>query len=281
MTPPTPFKLAMLFAAVAALGACGGGSSIDPATAAATNVSARSERLTPQAIFTPTSGIWWNPQESGRGFTFELQGTQIFMAMYTYETTGAATWYAATLTQQTNGSFTGTLDRYSGGQSLTGSYRAPTLGGKVADITLTFSSATAASLLIQPSDGSAAKTVPLERFVFSAAASTGTFQSGYWWNESQSGRGFLIDAQGSTATIASYMYDSAGQPLWYLMTATIGTNGTRASGNLQQYANGQSLTGTYRAASVLSTSPGAVTLVATSATTANLTLLPTSRCQMP
>ena len=197
MTPPTQFKLAMLFAAVAALGACGGGSSTDPATAAATDVSARSERLTPQAIFTPTSGIWWNPQESGRGFTFELQGTQIFMAMYTYETTGAATWYAATLTQQANGSFTGTLDRYSGGQSLTGSYRAPTLGGKVADITLTFSSATAASLLIQPSDGSAAKTVPLERFVFSAAASTGTFQSGYWWNEAQSGRGFLIDAQGT------------------------------------------------------------------------------------
>ena len=128
MTPPTRFKLAMLFAGVAALGACGGGSPTDLSTTAAANASARSERLTPQAVFTPTSGIWWNPQESGRGFTFELQGTQIFMAMYTYETTGAATWYAATLTQQTNGSFTGTLDRYSGGQSLTGSYRAPTLG---------------------------------------------------------------------------------------------------------------------------------------------------------
>lgn len=50
-----------------------------------TQVATAGEILSPRAgtAFTPSSGLWWNPQQSGRGFTLEVQGTQIFVAMYT------------------------------------------------------------------------------------------------------------------------------------------------------------------------------------------------------
>ena len=43
---------------------------------------------------TPTSGWWWNPVKSERGFALERRGTKNFLADFMYDTAGAAIWYA-------------------------------------------------------------------------------------------------------------------------------------------------------------------------------------------
>src|SRR5450631_1324373 len=51
---------------------------------------------TPPATDTTTSpvtGLWWDPDESGWGLSIEQQGPIMFVGWYTYDQTGASTWY--------------------------------------------------------------------------------------------------------------------------------------------------------------------------------------------
>ena len=43
----------------------------------------------------PESGWWWNPGQSGRGFSIEIQGDSMFVAGYFYENDGHPTWLAS------------------------------------------------------------------------------------------------------------------------------------------------------------------------------------------
>lgn len=227
--------------------------------------------LDPTSI-TPQNGWWWNPAEGGRGFAIERQGNQLFLAAFLYDTNGAATWYVSTLTRQLNGAYTGPMMRYAGGQTLLGAYKSPTTVTTAANATLTFNTATTGSLLVQPTDGSSARTIAVERFPISSpafTASNANFQSGWWWNEAQGGRGFFIEVQGSQAFIGSFMYDGAGQPIWYTSVATL-QNGQSVSGILQQYSNGQSLTGSYKSPTLASSSPGTMTFSFTSGDSATM-----------
>jgi hypothetical protein len=77
--------------------------------------------------------------------------------------------------------------------------------------------------------------------------------------------------QGTQAFIGSFMYDSAGQPVWYVNTATL-QGGQTLSGTLQQYINGQTLTGSYKAPTTVSGSPGTLAFTFPTATTASMFL---------
>jgi hypothetical protein len=220
----------------------------------------------------PESGIWWNPAQSGRGYAIELQGTVLSLGAYMYETNGAPVWYLAALTRQADGSFAGTMSRYSGGQTLAGAYRAPTGVAVIASVRFTAQTPTTGSLLVQPTDGSASVTTSIQRFSFSTPATPSkvSFQSGLWWDPSQSGRGFFVDVQGTQAAISSYMYDETGQPVWYLTAAAV-TGTLRTQGTMDGFAGGQTLTGAYRAPSA-GPSGGGMIFNALDSTTANLTL---------
>ena len=222
----------------------------------------------------PATGYWWNPAESGRGYGIELQGDQISLVAYMFEASGASTWYSALLDRQLDGSFSGNLSRNAGGQTFTGAYKAPTASALIATVKLTLTSTTKGSLTVFPADGSAAKTLSLERFSFSTpafAASAGSFENGIWWNESQSGRGFMIEAQGSQAIVGSYLYDDTGQSTWYTMVSAV-QGGKSISGSLQQYVNGQTLLGGYVPSSAKPGSAGTLSFSALTSTTGNLTL---------
>lgn len=73
----------------------------------------------------PRSGWWWNPKEEGRGFSIEVQGAKAFVAGYMYGDDGAPLWYVGSLAADGSSRFRGDLQRFSGGQSLFGEYRAP------------------------------------------------------------------------------------------------------------------------------------------------------------
>src|SRR5580658_5202911 len=90
-----------------------------------------------------------------------------------------------------------------------------------------------------------------QRFVFVllAMASVQSFAapaSGYWWNPAESGRGFVIEIQGSQMFMAGFLYAVNGEATW---VASVGpmTTPTQYSGQLITYKGGQTLTGAYQA----------------------------------
>ncbi|HWQ94677.1 MAG TPA: delta-60 repeat domain-containing protein, partial [Gammaproteobacteria bacterium] len=71
----------------------------------------------------PQPGWWWNPDESGRGFSVEVSQNTLFMAGYLYDASGRATWYASAGPMANNTLYQGTLQTFGNGQTLTGAYK--------------------------------------------------------------------------------------------------------------------------------------------------------------
>jgi hypothetical protein len=109
----------------------------------------------------PETGWWWNSVESGRGFSIEQQGNSIFYAAYLYDDSGNNAWYTALMIKNTAGDFTGTMNQFSDGQTLLGSFQAPNVANSnVGDITLAFDTPTTGTMTWPGG------VVPIERFPF-------------------------------------------------------------------------------------------------------------------
>ena len=221
----------------------------------------------PQA---PQTGWWWNPLEGGRGFSIEAQGNNLFFAAFHYEANGRATWNVSPGPVSLGGSyFTSDLYNVTGGQTLGGPYHAAN-ANKVGTITLAFSDASHGTMTWPGG------TVPIERQNLvpgglAAAPQANVPETGWWWNPQESGRGFFIEWQKGYADIAGYMYDDNGNPVWYI--AVYETANARAfTGNWWTFANGQSMGGTYRAATQTSNNVAPLTINFSGPDTAVMTL---------
>ncbi|MDH5265082.1 MAG: hypothetical protein OEX21_10060, partial [Betaproteobacteria bacterium] len=219
----------------------------------------------------PQTGWWWNPLEPGRGFSIEANGRNLFYAAYLYDASGRAKWHVAAGPTSLDGSlFTGNLLEVTGGQTLSGAYRRPASTRSVGTVTLAFANASVGTM-VWPGG-----TVPLERFPIvanglSVPPQANVPESGWWWNPAEDGRGFFIEWQGGTADVAGYMYDDAGNPVWYL--SVIATPDPRSlAGSWWTYAGGQTLTGAYQAPTQTSNSFAPLAIQFDTATTATLTL---------
>ena len=94
---------------------------------------------------TPTTGIWWGPNESGSGYALDFRHGTLVVTIYSYQAGGAPQWYLAS--GSVNGNvFTATLDKYVDGQCISCAYKVPTPAGNDGVITITFSSATTATV---------------------------------------------------------------------------------------------------------------------------------------
>ncbi len=258
-------SMALLWGSVFLAG-CGGGASgaaeqrvaVSVASPVAATANARPELDQKQAVnnVKPVTGWYWNPTEAGRGFAIERQGDKLFVAAFLYETSGAPTWYVGTLAENASGQFVGEFSRYTGGQSLLGSFKEP-VAAKVADVVLTFSSSTAGTLQATPVGGGAT-TINIQRYAISSPAfepSSVPFANGWYWNDAAGGRGYFIEVQGTRAFIGSFMYDTSGQPIWYVSTASVDKLAS-VVGSLQQFSGGQSLTGVFKSPTENPVSPG-------------------------
>ncbi len=89
--------------------------------------------------FTPESGIWWNPNESGSGYAIEIQDNFLFVALYVYDVDGNPTWYTAGTTLDGNALFNGVLNYTYNGPCIDCSYTAPiSIHGQRGPITINF-----------------------------------------------------------------------------------------------------------------------------------------------
>jgi hypothetical protein len=198
----------------------------------------------------PQNGWWWNPSESGRGFFIEARNGLLYVGGYFYAEDGRATWMTSGGPLTDAYAYSGRLASYHGGQTVFGPYRAPDSAIDVGPITLHFAD-DAHGTLTWPGG-----TVAIERELVDEeepvyAALFALFdppfrpQTGWWWNEAESGTGFSLEVRGNTLFVVAFMYDDAGNPVWYL-TAGPMQSPTHYEGDWLAYSGGQTLTGPYR-----------------------------------
>jgi hypothetical protein len=109
----------------------------------------------------PQTGWWWSSSESGRGYFLEVQGTTMFLSAYMYDTAGFPTWYVASGLMTSASLFQGTLYEYCCGQSMSDSYRPPTVLATHGTVTIQFNSTTTATITL-PSG----RQIAISRFLF-------------------------------------------------------------------------------------------------------------------
>lgn len=65
----------------------------------------------------PSTGLWLNPNESGRGYDIDIQGDTMVVTTYIYTANGDPIWYLSSGTyNHATGFFQSSFDSYSGGQ---------------------------------------------------------------------------------------------------------------------------------------------------------------------
>ena len=114
----------------------------------ATNFSGQSASVAaavPAAAIVPVGGVYYDPNQSGSGFGFDYQNGTLIVEVYSYLQGGAAQWYLSA-GPVVNNVYTGTLDKYTGGQCISCAFVAPTLVGNDGTVTITFTSPTTATV---------------------------------------------------------------------------------------------------------------------------------------
>mgnify|MGYP006270283609 CR=1 FL=1 len=100
--------------------------------------------------FTPTTGLWWNPVESGTGYNIQVQHGTLVVTMYSYTVAGDPIWYlvVAPLTNAGSGvKATGTLDKFRGGPCAACGYATrPGTMGNDGTVNIVFETANAATV---------------------------------------------------------------------------------------------------------------------------------------
>jgi len=99
--------------------------------------------------FTPATGLWWNPSESGSGYNIQVQRGVLVATVYSYTSAGDPLWYLAVAPLTNAGGAvvaTGTLDRYRGGQCASCAYQRPSVTGNDGAVTFTFTSPASATV---------------------------------------------------------------------------------------------------------------------------------------
>lgn len=94
------------------------------------------------AAMSPRQGLWWNPSESGRGFTIEIQDNVMVVATFAYDQTGAPMWYLSSgLYDYSTSTFASDFGQEKSGQCFGCPYVKPTpLAGPFPPMKIVFDS---------------------------------------------------------------------------------------------------------------------------------------------
>jgi hypothetical protein len=189
---------------------------------------------TPPADTNNYTDIWWNATESGWGLNLNHQGTILFGTLFTYDTDGPM-WVVATMTKQSDGSFSGDLYRTTG--SPYNAPYAPNVASPVGTMRVAFTSASNGTLTYVVNGSSVTKSIT--RQPLSATPPTCTFTtsdrsvaSNYqdlWWNSNESGWGINVNQQGSVVFATLFTYGLNGKGVWYVL------NGNRVTGTTNTF----------------------------------------------
>ena len=112
----------------------------------------------------PQNGLWWNPSESGRGYSIDSQNETLVLSFFGYDDGGRMQWYYADGPLGCGGyCWSGTLIRFDNGQPLNGAYHASTQSGNAGTVSIDFTSRVTGSLKLP-----GGRVIPIQRFNFAA-----------------------------------------------------------------------------------------------------------------
>jgi hypothetical protein len=107
------------------------------------------------AVFQPFSGWWWNTDESGSGYSVELQGDKLFIVGFMYDDGGRPVWYFSAGPMTDDTTYSGTVLQFANGQTMSGPYKPPGPPATVATLDVQFTASNEATLTF--SEASAAR----------------------------------------------------------------------------------------------------------------------------
>jgi len=170
------------------------------------------------------TGLWWRPDEDGRGTWLSHQGDTIFAVDYAYDSAGQPRWRTMIAYKRDDGTFTGQVYETRGPSFSAGTFDAQAVapsqigtGWLVQDdgdhVRLNMSEGVARALTRQ-SFG----VVPACSFGLSIDPAASVNYTDLWWNPGESGWGINLAHQGDTIFAAWYTYALDGTPLFLVGT---------------------------------------------------------------
>lgn len=108
----------------------------------------------------PETGIYWNPAESGRGYTIEVNGGVATIGVFYYDADGAPVWSLA-VGDIAAGVLQAPLQAYAGGQTLGETHRPPAAVAPTTSLRAEFGGACAGSLVLP-----GGRRIVVQRFAF-------------------------------------------------------------------------------------------------------------------
>lgn len=151
------------------------------------------------------SGAWFNPARSGQGYAIQRSQDGLAVLWYTYRADGTPTWYIASGPRQGKSWQADLLDvRYN---AVDGS-RTLTTVGKLA---LTFGDSHNA--IAHWTLNGITRFEPIQFLEFDRRPPARD-ETGVWFDPNNPGWGMSLSHQGQTRFMLTYLYDTAGQPLW-------------------------------------------------------------------
>jgi hypothetical protein len=113
---------------------------------ALTRIASMTFHATFGASVVPTVGLWWNPNESGSGYNLDVKHGVLVVTIFSYKANGEPQWYI-TSGPIVDNHFTGTLNKYIGGQCISCPYMGfPASAGNDGAVTIEFTSPASAIL---------------------------------------------------------------------------------------------------------------------------------------
>jgi photosystem II stability/assembly factor-like uncharacterized protein len=167
------------------------------------------------------SDLWWNPAESGAGFTItQHASTNPFIVWYTYDVTGAPVWRVVPGGKWTDRTFTGTLYETTGPAYFLGAFDSSRVASRaVGTATLRFDDENNA-VITATTTGGASGEKRITRQIFGGDTPRDSYAD-LWWNGSESGWGIGINHQGNRIFATWYVYGDDGKPLWVVMPDSV------------------------------------------------------------
>lgn len=113
------------------------------------------------AAFTPQTGHWYNPNESGSGYNIDIQDGTLVMTVFSFKASGDSEWYISSGALTSGGhSFTGSLQKARNGQCAGCPYVKPTDGGSDGPVAINFLTEQTATITL------GGRTTTIQRFNF-------------------------------------------------------------------------------------------------------------------
>jgi hypothetical protein len=110
----------------------------------------------PPSSVSPHPGLWWNPNESGTGYSLDFKHGVLVVLLYSFQASGAPQWYIAS-GPVTGNTFIGSLDKFVDGQCISCPYKFPTAAGSDGTVMIVFSSDISGTMYLP-----GGRTIPIE-----------------------------------------------------------------------------------------------------------------------